>query len=203
MGSVRSDQDVRCAARTLGIDEGTLRDLLNTANPDELLQRAARAVVDDHRALADVARTFRVNEKHPAEAVWYLKQNNAREERQQIERETKSRNRQFPAGGAMSSHKSSKEIKRAANNMGVDERWLRNLLETPDHAEFMEQAIDLALSGRGSELVARGLGIDEKEFHRQCVKASEQRKREEAERRRAEEERRKRMPPSWLEDPPS
>jgi hypothetical protein len=79
MGAVRSDQDIRRAARTLGIDERTLRDLLNTADPAELLQRAATVVADYDKQLVAVAPIFGCNEKHLADAVWYLKENRAKE----------------------------------------------------------------------------------------------------------------------------
>ncbi len=81
MSPLKSDEYIRRAAQELHVDQSRLRDLLNTANSDELLQRAARMVVDDSKELGAVARAVGVNEEHLRKAVWYMKENRQREAR--------------------------------------------------------------------------------------------------------------------------
>ncbi len=86
MSPVKSDDYIRRAAQELHVDQSLLRDLLNTADADELLQRAARMVVDRGKSEEEVARTFGVNKKHLADAVWYMKQNRDREANELLQR---------------------------------------------------------------------------------------------------------------------
>jgi transposase-like protein len=86
MSSLKSDQEFRQAAKQLGVDEKTIRRWLNTADPDELLQRAAAVVVDDDKEVGAVARIFGVNEKHLGKAVWHMKENRAREADELLQR---------------------------------------------------------------------------------------------------------------------
>jgi DNA-binding phage protein len=78
MSSLKSDEYIRRAAEELHIDESLLRDSLNTADPDELLQRAAGIVVDGRKEVGAVARIFEVDEEHLGRAVWFMKENRQR-----------------------------------------------------------------------------------------------------------------------------
>lgn len=75
MSSLQSDEYIQWAAQELRVEEPLLRNLLNTPDPDELLQRAARMVVDRGKELGPVARIFGVNEEYLGRAVWFMKEN--------------------------------------------------------------------------------------------------------------------------------
>jgi transposase-like protein len=75
MSPLKSDEYIRRAAQELHVDQALLRDLLNTADPDERLQGAARMVVDRGKESGAVARIFGVNEEYLGKAVWYMKEN--------------------------------------------------------------------------------------------------------------------------------
>lgn len=194
MSTLKSDQDFRRAARELGIDAGTLRDLLNTADPDELLQRAARVVADEYKELGAVARTFAVNEKHLGEAVWYLQENRSRQKQKELKEQREAQKRNL-----LSSFGSDEDIKRAAEKLRISEAKLRDLLAMADTEEFMLQAVWLAEGGRGIESVARTLGINEAVLRKALLRKWEADRWE----ARLREEKARNAPPSWLEDPPS
>jgi hypothetical protein len=87
--------------------------------------------------------------------------------------------------------RSDQDIQRAARELGVSEEKLRRAI---DNGELWQLAGELAQLGRGSDYVARCLGIPEEGLRGYM--------RHLAEERRQEEERRN-APPSWVENPPS
>jgi hypothetical protein len=164
-------------ARIFGVNEKHLGEAVwymkenRAREEDELLQQAARAVVDDHKEIGAVARIFGVNEEYLGRAVWFMKQNRYRQAR---------------------SLKSDEDIQRAAQRLGIDEKKLRRAM---NNGAVWALAADAARSGSpGADYVAEALGLDAEALR------SHLRSEREAHRR-AEEPKRGR--PSWLEYPPS
>jgi transposase-like protein len=83
------------------------------SSPDELLQQAARMVVDGDKELGAVARTFGVNEKHLGQAVWFMKQNRQGEPDERLQQ------------AAMTVIYRNVEVRTAAASFGVNEEHLR------------------------------------------------------------------------------
>jgi DNA-binding phage protein len=81
-------------------------------NPDELLQRAARMVVDDHKEIGAVARSLGVNQEHLGRAVWFLKENRQREADELLQRAARM---------VVDDHK---EIGAVARSLGVNQEHL-------------------------------------------------------------------------------
>ena len=112
MSPLKSDEYIRRAAQELHVDQSRLRDLLNTADSNELLQRAARMVVDDSKELGAVARAFGVNEEYLGKAVWYMKENRQREADERLQ----------PAAAEVVDR--NKEVGAVARIFGVNEEHL-------------------------------------------------------------------------------
>jgi hypothetical protein len=77
MSSLKYNRYIRHAAQELHVDQQMLRDLLNTADPDELLQRATQMVLHYHKEVGAVARIFGVNEEQLGRAVKEIRQRDA------------------------------------------------------------------------------------------------------------------------------
>ena len=112
MSSLKSDEYIRRAAQELHVDQPLLRDLLDTANPNELLQRAAEVVADRNKEVGAMARVFGVNEKYLGEAVWFMKENRQRQADELLQR------------AACRVVDRNKEIGAVAREFGVNEKYL-------------------------------------------------------------------------------
>jgi transposase-like protein len=93
-------------------EEGAMSSLKSDEDPDELLQRAARMVVDGNQEIRAVARSLGVNEKHLDDAVWYLKENRQHEADELLQRAA----RMVVDGN--------QEIRAVARSLGVNEKHL-------------------------------------------------------------------------------
>jgi len=161
MSPIKSDQDIRQAARQLGVDEKMLRDLFDTPYPDELLQRAARLVADDDKELGEVARIFGVNQNYLGKAVWYLKENRAREKDELLQR---------AARAVVDDHK---EIADAARTFGVNEKHLgeavwymkKNRQGEPDE-RLRSAALTVIYRNVEVRTVAASYGVSEEQLRR-------------------------------------
>jgi DNA-binding phage protein len=156
-------------------------------DPDELLQQAARMVVDDHKELRAVARSLGVNEEHLGTAVWYLKENRqqeARSRRQETQPEMRRKSGQDV------------DIKRAARELRITEGYLRNLMDMADDEKRNWQAAELARRRRvKAEDVARILGIRKETLYSYVAMLGNSRL--------MEEYSESRRPPHFLEEGPS
>lgn len=227
MGSLKSDEYIRWAARELHVDQWLLRDLLNTADADELLQRAARMVVDHGKSVEEVARVFGVNEEHLGRAVWFMKENRQQDGRSRLQELASTRSefdqdlktaavRRVWATGNSAPVARDLDIEEWIVRSWLHEGWAIRLRSSEMTAtrrrlddSYKEAAVRQVLSsgGRGASWVAEELGIDEEMLKRWCNSLGKRLVRQEQERRRHEERRRfeeqqvRARERPWEEDP--